>query len=458
MFSFNKEESMKTRILRQAFDQIPRLLKSVILSLGLIVTFSSSKLLADTVYVPNQGSNTISLIDTTTNTSTGTITGLFSPAQVIFSPDGKFAYVILSSSDPAQIAVINTATQLVTTTLSFPTQDTDHPLSIAITPDGTKLYVGTFNLFTDNTSVGVYNLTTNTTTAFDINSAASDFPGVGMAITPDGTKAYVSDSTFVYSINTATNVVSSPITVGNFPRDIAITPSGTQAWVTNQNDGTVSVINTATNLVTNTITLTSGVNSLFGIAISPDGQFAYVAEKNNLVRINTTTFTTTTLPIVSSSLLTRAIAITSDSKFAYVDANNNTVTVVDLTSYTISAGPITVGSNPSFLAIGPSKATPVTITPPSNLTGVQKKNDFGILYELFNVLKWQPGTTIAASFNIYRNGVKIATVDGTVFKYEDHDRKKGVSTTYSVTAVSSSGAESTAITVVVGGSAGNDDD
>lgn len=86
--------------------------------------------------------------------------------------------------------------------------------------------------------------------------------------------------------------------------------------------------------------------------------------------------------------------------------------------------------------------------PPSGLKGVQKKNNFAIVSELFNSLTWQndPGAT---SYQIYRNGILIATLDGNATSYEDHDqpRKKQ---TYSVIAVHASGA-STAATVVVGG-------
>ena len=42
-------------------------------------------------------------------------------------------------------------------------------------------------------------------------------------------------------------IPGNPIKVGNFPNAIAITPDGTFAYVVNQGDGTVSVINTAAN-------------------------------------------------------------------------------------------------------------------------------------------------------------------------------------------------------------------
>ena len=74
---------------------------------------------------------------------------------------------------------------------------------------------------------------------------------MAVAITPDGTKVYVANSASntVSVIHRPGNTVVATIPVGNFPQGVAITPDGTQAYVTNYGDNTVSVINTATNTV-----------------------------------------------------------------------------------------------------------------------------------------------------------------------------------------------------------------
>ena len=59
-------------------------------------------------------------------------------------------------------------------------------------------------------------------------------------------------------ITTATGAVSAPITVGKGPDQVAITPDGKHAYVTNQDDGTVSVITTATGAVSAPITVGTG--------------------------------------------------------------------------------------------------------------------------------------------------------------------------------------------------------
>ena len=79
-------------------------------------------------------------------------------------------------------------------------------------------------------------------------------------------------------INVATNTVDATITVGDRPEGVAISPAGTFAYVANNAAGTVSRINLATNTVDATITV--GVSPL-GVAINPAGTFAYVTNKGS---------------------------------------------------------------------------------------------------------------------------------------------------------------------------------
>ena len=67
-------------------------------------------------------------------------------------------------------------------------------------------------------------------------------------------------------ITTATGAVSAPITVGKGPNEMAITPDGKHVYVTNNVDGTVSVITTATGAVSAPITVG---NRPAGLAICP---------------------------------------------------------------------------------------------------------------------------------------------------------------------------------------------
>jgi YVTN family beta-propeller protein len=75
-------------------------------------------------------------------------------------------------------------------------------------------------------------------------------------------------------IDTGTNSVTATLTVGSGPRGVAITPDGSTAYVANGGGETVSVIDTGTNSVTATLTVGSNPT---GVAFTPNSATAYVS-------------------------------------------------------------------------------------------------------------------------------------------------------------------------------------
>jgi YVTN family beta-propeller protein len=111
-----------------------------------------------------------------------------------------------------------------------------------------------------------------------IGTAKSPNPGIlPSSLSP--TYAYVADfsSGTVSVIRTSDNTVVATVAVGSGPYGIAITPDGNYAYVVNSTfagtSGTVSVIQISNNTVVATITVG---NSPVAIAITPDGNYAYV--------------------------------------------------------------------------------------------------------------------------------------------------------------------------------------
>src|ERR1700736_5707947 len=80
-----------------------------------------------------------------------------------------------------------------------------------------------------------------------------------VALTPDGTEAYVTSALAgsVSVIKTSTNAVVGTIHVGLGPTYVEVTPDGMTAYVTNTASNSVSVINTGTSKVTATISVGS---------------------------------------------------------------------------------------------------------------------------------------------------------------------------------------------------------
>jgi YVTN family beta-propeller protein len=212
------------------------------------------------VYVANSHTNTVSVIDTATNTVVGSpITVGTGPEGVAVTPDGSKVYV---ANLGGTVSVIDTATNTV---VGSPMSGGTNPLGVAVTPDGSKVYVT--NNF--NGTVSVIATATNTVVGSPI--AVGGNPE-GVAVTPDGSKVYVANAggTTVSVIDTATNtVIGSPITVGTFPFGVAVTPDGSKVYVANFGSNTVSVIDTATNTVVGSPITVGKHPAAFGLFIQP---------------------------------------------------------------------------------------------------------------------------------------------------------------------------------------------
>jgi YVTN family beta-propeller protein len=167
--------------------------------------------------------------------------------------------------------------------------------------------------------------------------------------------------------------VSAPITVGTFPDGVAITPDGKRAYVANRGAdsmlaGTVSVITTATGVVSAPITVGNGPT---GVAITPDGKKAYVTNNvDGTVSVITTATGAVSAPITVGNR-PNGVAITPDGKKAYVVNSSvddfvtfnvitngaGTVSVITTATGVVSA-PITVGNGPINVAICPARSAP----------------------------------------------------------------------------------------------------
>ena len=94
-----------------------------------------------------------------------------------------------------------------------------------------------------------------------------------VAVTPDGSKVYVPDGnggTTVSVIATATNTVIATIPVGNNPFGVAVTSDSSRAYVAINGLNIVSVIDTATNTVVGSPIAVGDSPVAFGLFIQPE--------------------------------------------------------------------------------------------------------------------------------------------------------------------------------------------
>ena len=248
-------------------------IRKLAFALSLACLFAPASARAQNAYITNSRDNTVSVIDTATNTVVGSPIHVGSkPMGVAVTPDGSKVYVANEGSN--DVEVIDTATNTVE---DSPISVGIQPQGVAVTPDGSKVYIGNFG----SNNVSVIDTTINKVeiTFFipDNNSPA------GIVVTPDGKKVYVANfvsnfpafhpSNIVSVFNTATLKVVASITVALGPFGVAITPDGSKVLTANRVNDNVSVVATATNTVIATIP--SGTNpTAFGKFIQPLPNFA----------------------------------------------------------------------------------------------------------------------------------------------------------------------------------------
>ena len=215
----------------------------------------------------------------------------------------------------------------------------------------------------------------------------------------------------VTPIDLATNTAGSPITVGNDPIGIAITPNGATAYVANDADGTVTPINTATNTAETPITVGAGP---YAIAITPNGTTAYVDNLgsgglgNTVTPINTATNTAGTTFAVNTSSGFTDIAITPNGATAYVtqaitNEIGNTVTPIDLATNTVEPA-IAVAGQPFGIAITPNGTTAYvsttgndTVTPINTASNTVETRSASVPVPLASPsVEWSPLVQMAA--------------------------------------------------------------
>jgi YVTN family beta-propeller protein len=162
-------------------------------------------------YVTNEGSGTVSVIDTATNSVVASVNIGSEPTDNAISPDGKHVYA--SNNLSGTVSVIDTATNSVTATINVGA----NPYGVVVSPDGSHAYVATYS-----GNVEIIDTATNSVTG-----SIAVGPAVGIAISSDGAHLYVSHtaSNTVSVIDTTTDAVVDTITVEHGPEYLALAPA-----------------------------------------------------------------------------------------------------------------------------------------------------------------------------------------------------------------------------------------
>jgi DNA-binding beta-propeller fold protein YncE len=342
-----------------------------------------------TIYVANAGTpSTVTVVNSAMSKVAKSIPihdGI--AVSIGVEPNGAKAYAVVVGSDeagsPGVLVPISTKTNIAGKAIDVGVD----PQSVAFNPNGRFAYVvNGFDAATTAPSAP------GTITPVNLTEGVSGAPiKVGtnpgnLAITPNGQTAYVTDSnalngdpTTITPVNLTTNTPEKTIDVA--ARAIAITLNGATAFALGQNG--VIPIATATNRVGKTIEIRGLPQA---IALSPDGQTAWVlatpdpglepgSNKVTLSAINTATYAVGKVVTLSGLPATGQffIAITPNGAHIYVlgqGPGKTASTVIAVAAATDVAGkPIKVGAGDTALAVDPDNELVYVLSPGSDYQG-----------------------------------------------------------------------------------------
>ena len=220
--------------------------------------------------------NQVVVIDTaSTSASTSVVRTIdvgTEPVGVAVTPSR--AYVTNAGSN--SVSVIDTATNTLVDTIN---DIGVRPFGIAVDAAGTRVYVANQ---TDN-SVSVIDVATNSLVGAPVSVGAQP---VGIAVHPTGSKIFVTSrgSGSLEVIDAAQLSVTASITVGNNLAGIAVSPDGTRVWMPYQNGGNGGNL-AVYEPETNTLSSIAIDRTPFGVAVDPQGSRVYVGHVGGMVSV-----------------------------------------------------------------------------------------------------------------------------------------------------------------------------
>jgi YVTN family beta-propeller protein len=250
----------------------------------------------DRIYITNRGSNTVTVIDSPTNTKLSNIPVGSSPIGIAVNPSSNWIYV--TNINSGTVSVIDGITNKVTNTIPVGKA----PYGVTINPLTNKIYVTNIQSSTVSVIDGSIN---KVITAIPVGKSP-----VGVSVNTISNMVYVTNhvSNTVSVIDGKTNEVSATIAVGRSPVGVSANPVTNKIYVTNIQSSTVSVIDGRVNKITSNIT------------VNP-----------SLRRVEGTGDPVLNMPILTQfPLIASLVAVNSVSNMVYVtNTGSNTLSIID---------------------------------------------------------------------------------------------------------------------------------
>ena len=289
-----------------------------------LVAVLADQLAAREIYVSNEKSNTVTIIDGHSLERLAEVPVGNRPRGIALSPDGKYLYICASDDDTIQI--MGTETREILGTLpSGP-----DPELLDLSPDGTLMYVAN----EDDNMVTVVD-TANRTMLAEIPVGVEP---EGMGVSHDGNWIVNTSETtnMAHFISADTHEITDNVLVDSRPRFAEWTSDDAEIWVSAEIGGTVSVIDNATREIKHKITfevpgLPPEALQPVGVRVAEDRSAAFVAlgPANRVAVVDAQSFEVQDYLLVGQRVW--QLAFSPDEKFIYsTNGNSNDISVVDV--------------------------------------------------------------------------------------------------------------------------------
>jgi YVTN family beta-propeller protein len=293
------------------------------------------------VYVSNEHSGEVSVIDGLSDLVVRTVPAGQRPRGIHCSPDGARIYVALTGSprigpgadreradsprpDKAAdgVGVIDARTFDVLTKL----QAGSDPEQFAVNGEGTRLFMA-------NEDVGTASILELPSGKKLAEVQVAEEPE-GVGINPVTGRVYVTCETegVVYSFDPSGGGAVNHFKVGGRPRSAAFLPDGSRAYIPSETDALVSVVDTTKEVVITTIPFPKNARPM-GTAVSRDGRELYVSTgRGNTVAVVDTATNTIAATIPVGGRVWGVTLSPDGTKLYTANGATNDVSVIDVQS------------------------------------------------------------------------------------------------------------------------------
>jgi len=326
------------------------------------------------LYVSNEASGDVSIIDLATGKVETTLPVGKRPRGIQRAPNGSAVYVALSGSVPNGpeakggkpdkdkgekegkedkgppadksadgIGIIETKTGKLAGKLPSGSD----PEQLAVSLDGTHLYISN----EDAASMSVISLAGKIIE--DSYKVGEEPEGVGAS--PDGKWVYVTceATNDIHVFDTAKKKMVKKFTVPGRPRGVAFLPDSSRAYVTSETGGAISVVLLPEHKGEKTLKPEGENVRPMGVAVAPDGKRVYVTTGHGGTVVAIDTKTNEIVGKVAVGKRPWGVVVTADGKTLYTaNGPSDDVSVVDTATLT-EKGRIKVGTKPWGLVIVP---------------------------------------------------------------------------------------------------------